>query len=105
MAPLVVGSELEGFSVRAIDSIEDGILVIALEKDHARVRLWIALAADGGPEPPASAGKYAIFYALRGAEPSDGERLARALAAILEKHADVPVPPGMTKFVPKPQPI
>jgi hypothetical protein len=105
VAPLVVGAELEGFSVGAIDAVEDGIVVLSLEKERARVRLWIALAADGGPEPPASAGKYAVFYALRGADPSDGERLARALAAILEKHADAPVPPGMTKFVPKPQPI
>ena len=106
VAPLTPGGTLEGFTVREIFAVENGVLTLVCAKDRAVVRLSIALAADGGPAPPALAGKYAVFYSARGkSDPQDAERLARALAAILEKHPDVPVPPGMTSFVPTPIPI
>jgi hypothetical protein len=91
--------------VRAVHAISDGILVIVCGKDRALVRRWVALASDTGPEPPARSGKYAVFYSARNVDPPDAERLARALASILDGHTDVPVPPGMTPFVPTPIPI
>ncbi|MDI1431122.1 hypothetical protein [Polyangium sorediatum] len=105
VAPLAPGSTLDGFAVREIRAVQDGVLTLVCEKDRAAVRLSVALAVDDGPTPPAFAGKYAVFYSARGSDPADGERLAKALAAILEKHPDVPVPPGMTSFVPTPIPI
>ncbi|TKC99120.1 hypothetical protein [Polyangium fumosum] len=105
VAPLAPGSTLDGFAVREIRAVQDGVLMLVCEKDRAVVRLSVALAVDDGPTPPAFAGRYAVFYSARGSDPADGERLAKALAAILEKHPDVPVPPGMTSFVPTPIPI
>ncbi|MDI1445230.1 hypothetical protein [Polyangium sp. 6x1] len=105
VAPLAPGDTLDGFTVREILAVQDGVLTLVCAKDRALVRLSVALAADGGPAPPAVAGKYAVFYSARGSDPAVGERLAKALAAILEKHPDVPVPPGMTSFVPTPIPI
>ncbi|MRG90758.1 hypothetical protein [Polyangium spumosum] len=105
VAPLAPGSSLDGFTVREILAVRDGVLTLVCEKDRSVVRLSIALAADDGPTPPAVAGKYAIFYSARRGDPAEAERLAKALAALLEKHPDVPAPPGMTSFVPTPIPI
>ncbi|UQA56285.1 hypothetical protein [Polyangium aurulentum] len=105
VAPLVPGARLEDFEVREVRAVQGGVLTLVLAKDRATVRLSVALAEDGGPAPPALAGRYAVFYSLRNAQPEDGERLARALARILDKHADVPAPPGLGPFVPSPIPI
>ncbi|MBK9263717.1 MAG: hypothetical protein IPM54_28425 [Polyangiaceae bacterium] len=105
VAPLVVGSSLGDFEVREIQAVQRGVLNIVCAKGRSVVHLFIALASDKGPEPPAEAGKYAIFYSLRKGDPSDAERLAKALAEIVGKHSDVPVPKGMTEFVPVPIPI
>jgi hypothetical protein len=105
VAPLVPGARLENFEVREVRAVESGVLTLVLAKERAIVRLSVALAEDAGPAPPALAGRYAIFYSLRNAQPEDGERLARALARILDKHADVPAPPGLSPFVPSPIPI
>ncbi len=105
IAPIAAGTMLEGYSVKAVNAVENGILVIQCEKERTKITLWVALLGEGGPSAPASAGKYAVFYSLRGAESEDGEKLARAIAAILEKHGDVPVPPGLGRFVPEAIPI
>lgn len=105
MAPLVPGARLGGYEVREIHAIEGGQLTLVCAKDRATVRLSIALAADEGPAPPATAGRYAVFYSLRNAPPEDGERLAKALADVLGKHTDLPPPAGLTAFSPKPIPI
>jgi hypothetical protein len=101
VAPLVVGGSLGDFQVREIQAVRKGVLNVICAKDRSVVRLSIALASEKGPEPPAEAGKYAVFYSLRrGSDPSEAERLAKALAEIVAKHSDVPVPQGMTEFVP-----
>jgi hypothetical protein len=105
VAPLAPGGELDGFEVREVRAVADGVLVVVCGKDRVVVRLWVALASDAGPEPPATAGRYAVFYSAKGADPEDAARLARALAAVVDKRADVPVPPGMTTFVPAPIPL
>ena len=74
--------------------------VVVARKD-AVVRLDIALADPEGPVPPATAGRYAIFYSLRGATPDDGERLAKKLAAAISRNG-APPPAGMTTFTPNP---
>lgn len=104
MAPLAKGSELGGYQVRAIHGVQDGFMRVVLVKDGATVRLDVALASDDGPTPPATAGKYAVFYSLKGAVPEDGVALAQKLAKIIEGRKDAPAPKGMTKFVPKEKP-
>ena len=102
LAPLKEGSTLGGFEVAEIDPVGgDGVLRIVCAKQGARVRLDVSLAVDGGPPPPAVAGRYAIFYALEKAVPADGERLALALAAILQTNATAPTPQGLGQFIPQ----
>lgn len=109
LAPLVVGADLGGFTVRRIRGVEGGVLRLSCARGREVVRLDVALAGDGpdggeGPPPPATAGRYAIFYALVGAVPEDGERLARLLGRVIEGNAGAPAPAGMTTFAPAPKP-
>lgn len=104
VAPLAKGSELGGFEIRDIHGVRDGVMRLVCVKAQATVRLDIALAADGGPEPPATAGPYAIYYSLKGAFPEEGLALAQKLAKVLAAHEDAPPPKGMTRFVPKKKP-
>jgi hypothetical protein len=104
VAPLAPGSDLIGFTVREIRAVERGRLRVVCVKDKAVVRLDVALLDPDGALPPASAGRYAVFYSLRGAAPEDGDRLSRKLARILEAHAAAPPPPGMTTFTPEARP-
>ncbi len=100
VAPLVVGGSLDGFEVTEIQAIHKGVLNVAVRKERVTVRLWIAVDSEKAPKPPAVAGKYAVFYSVRSGDPAEAERLAKALAQIVEKHADIPPPKGMTEFVP-----
>jgi hypothetical protein len=105
IAPLVVGSKLGAYEVTKILAVHKGVLEIFCRNDRAQVRLSIALLSEKGPEPPAQTDKYAVFYSNRGGDPADAERLAKSLAEILGKHSDVPVPKGMTEFVPSAIPM
>jgi hypothetical protein len=101
LVPLHDGSTLAGFDVAEIRSVdESGLLRIVCKRAGATVRLEIALAGEGGPAPPARAGRYAIFYALENAPPKEGERLASALATILTANAGASPPPRMRPFTP-----
>lgn len=102
IAPLATGSKLGDFDVVEIHGVTDGGIEIVTRKGAARIVLTVALLAQGGPAPPASTDRYAVFYSLRGAEPTDGERVAKALAAVLEANRSTPPPPGMSAFVPRP---
>src|SRR5689334_6139659 len=63
LAPLAVGSDLgDGFIVREIHGVSGGVIRLVCVKDKATVRLDIALADAEGAVPPATAGKYAVFY-------------------------------------------
>ena len=104
LSPLVVGSTLGGFEVREIQGVHDGVLRMICGKGKAMVRLDIALVDDDGVTPPATAGKFAVFYSLRGALPEEGDLLARRLAGVLETHANAAPPRGMTKFQPREKP-
>jgi hypothetical protein len=104
VAPLAPGSDLLDFRVREIRAVDRGRLRVVCVKDKAVVRLDITLADPEGLLPPASAGRYAVFYSLRGAAPEDGERLALKLARILEPHAAAAPPQGMTTFIPDEKP-
>jgi hypothetical protein len=109
VAPLAPGSDLGGFVVREIRGVERGRMRVVCEKGRDTVRLDVALDgaapdAGAGALPPATAGKFAIFYALDGgATPEDGERLAKALAVVIGR-GKAPPPPGMTPFTPGPKP-
>lgn len=104
LSPLAPGSHLAGFEVRAIDGVRDGVLRVVCGKDRAIVRLDVALVDDEGAVPPATAGRFAVFYSLSGALPEEGDRLARKLADVLRAHAGATPPPGMTTFKPKEKP-
>lgn len=100
LAPLGPGSKLEGFDLREVRA-QHGVIEVVCEKAEARVILSIALLAEGGPSPPASTDRYAVFYSVRGATQQEAERLATALAAAL-KASSAPPPPGLGPFVPRP---
>ena len=101
LAPLVPGAALADFVVREIVGVGgEGSLRVVCERGPVGVALDVALAAEGGPAPPARSGRYAVFYALRGASPAEGEGLARALAAVLEHNAGVASPPGLRPYGP-----
>jgi hypothetical protein len=105
VAPLAPGSDLAGFTVREIHGVWHGVMRVVLVKGAAEVRLDVALADPEAPAAPAAtAGRYAIFYAIHGASPEDGERLAQKLGELISTHAAEPAPPGMTVFEPKPKP-
>ena len=105
VAPIVPGGVLLDFAVREIRAVDRGRLRVVCVKDKAVVRLDVALLDPEGALPPATAGRYAVFYSLRGATPEDGERLARKLARVIEAHASTPPPPpGMSTFTPDERP-
>jgi hypothetical protein len=104
VAPLAPGSDLAGFSVREIRGVEGGVMRVVCVKGKAEVRLDLALADEEGPTPPAVAGRYAVFYAVERATPEEGEKLAKALAKVVEKNAAAPPPAGMAPFTPRPKP-
>lgn len=104
ISPLARGGDLGGFTIRDVRGVQDGVMRVVCAKGGATVLLDVALAAEGGPEPPALAGKYAVYYSIRGAEPEDGVKLAQALARVIETHQQAPPPAGMTRFVPKERP-
>ncbi len=103
VAPAAPGAKLADWDIRAVHGVNRGTLEIVCEKGAARVVLSIALAAQGGPEPPVSTDRYAVFYSSRGATPEDGERLAGALAELLRANQATPLPPGLGPFVPRPR--
>jgi hypothetical protein len=106
VAPLAAGSTFGGFTVRAVHGVHDGVFRVVCAKDKAVVRLDVALLddSDGAPSPPATAGRYAIYYSLRGATPEDGEQLATRLARVIRNNASAAVPPGLAPFKPNPKP-
>lgn len=107
VAPLAAGSKLaEGWSVRDIHAVRLGSFRVACAEDsgHGRVDLEVALDEEGGPPPPATIGRFAIFYAAHRVDPDTGAKLATALAKVIEKNKDVAPPPGLTAFHPKPKP-
>jgi len=105
LAPIVVGSTSKGWKVEAIHAVRGGTITVSFaeEKGSGVINLLVALSSDDGVMPPATAGRYAVFYEARGAVPEEGERLAGVLARTLEKNQSAPVPPGLGRFEPQPQ--
>ncbi|HZS35822.1 MAG TPA: hypothetical protein VFF06_03300 [Polyangia bacterium] len=104
VAPLAVGAPLDDYQVREIHAVEKGVLRVVLARDAASVNLDVALAGPGANRALASAGPYAIFYSLKNAPDADGQRLAKALAAVIQPNAALPPPPGLTTFEPQQPP-
>ncbi|MEZ4296077.1 MAG: hypothetical protein R3B70_13975 [Polyangiaceae bacterium] len=103
MAPLAQDKPLLDWTVREVRAIDHGTLDVVCEKGPTRVILSVALASETGPEPPVQTERFAVFYSVRGERTEEGEKLARALAAVLDANKAVPVPPGLTVFVPRPR--
>ena len=105
LAPIVVGSTSKGWKVEAISAVHEGAIVVSFveEKGKGAVDLLVVASAEDEVAPPATAGRYAVFYSVRLALPEDGDRLARVLARAIEKNQDAPVPPGLRPFQPQPR--
>ena len=105
VAPIVVGSTSKGWKVEAISAVHEGAIVVSFveEKGQGAVDLFVTESAEDEVAPPATAGRYAVFYEARRAVPEEGERLAKVLARVLEKNQSAPAPPGLGVFEPRPQ--
>lgn len=105
LAPIVVGSTSKGWKVQAISAVHEGAIVVSFaeEKGKGVVDLLVVTSAEDEVAPPATAGRYAVFYSTCLALPEDGDRLARVLAKAIEKNQDAPVPPGLRPFQPQPR--
>jgi hypothetical protein len=104
IAPLAKGSDLGGFEVQEIAGVDEGTMRVVCAKEKAVVRLYVALADEDGAPAPATAGKFAVFYAAHGATPEDAERLSKKLASMIGSNTGAAVPAGMTTYTPKPKP-
>jgi hypothetical protein len=99
IAPVTVGSTLEGFRINAIQGTDAGhlsLLVSNAEQPTAAFQLQVFLTGTQGPPPPGVGGRYAIYYKGDRYDPSVGKVIA-ALAQIVGKN-DAPPPPGMTAY-------
>ena len=90
--------------MQGIDAVEEGTLRVVCGKGKGVVRLFVALADENGAAAPATAGRFAVFYAVRGVLPEDGEKLAKKLAEVIGANTGAAAPAGMTTFKPKPKP-
>jgi len=100
IAPLAVGSTLDGWRVNTIQATDSGhlsILVSEIDQSKGGLELQIFLASPVGPPAPATAGRYAIYYRGGRYDPAVAKVLA-ALAEVVGKN-DVPPPPSMTPYV------
>jgi hypothetical protein len=104
IAPLKPGEVLAGWTLTEIQGVESGVLGVVMSREQGSVRLIVALASDEAPVPPASAGRFAVYYSARRTLPDDARSLAGALADILQKNQSVPTPPGLSPFNPPPKP-
>jgi hypothetical protein len=102
VAPLAPGARLAGYDVVRVEAAERGAMRVVCAKGRALVRLEIALRADAGPEPAATAGPYAIFWGAHDAPLDEAEALARALADVVKKNAVAPPPPSLGPWAPRP---
>ncbi len=92
IAPIAPGAAIAGYTVDFVRAIgPEGQITIECSRGAARARIELARLAAGAPDPPAKAGPYAVYYG-GGAPPGDGERLARAVAAVVADHLDRDVP-------------
>jgi hypothetical protein len=110
LAPIVVGSTSKGWKIEAISAVHEGAITVRFveEKGRGVVELFVTASSDDGAPPPATAGRYAIFYSARRALPEDGDRLAGVLARAIEKNTAAPVPPGLAPYnarTPEHQPL
>lgn len=102
VAPIGPGSRLAGYEVVRVEGAERGAMRVVCAKGRGVVRLDLALRADAGPEPAATAGPYAIFWGARNAPLDEAELVARALAEVVKKNAAAPAPPGLGPWTPPP---
>jgi hypothetical protein len=104
LSPLRPGELLAGWRVIEIQGIESGALGVVVSRDKSSVRLIVALASEDGPVPPASAGRFAVYYSARRTLPDDARALASALADVLRNNQGVPTPPALGPFQPAAKP-
>jgi hypothetical protein len=96
IAPLNVDSKIGDCKIRRI-AVDDGTLAVTCGRGAAAVTLQVALLSPGSPPPPATSGRYAVYYsAARSA--GDLSPLCVALAHVLDANASVPPAPGLRAF-------
>lgn len=99
-APLSEGSEVEGWRIRTIEGVRDGVIHVVLVRGVDAVEVLVALRQGTTVTSPATVGPYALFN--MGLARLDGQalRIIRALADRIRANVSVPVPPGLEPFRP-----
>lgn len=102
VAPIAPGSRLAGYEVVRVEGAERGAMRVVCAKGRGVVRLDVALRADAGAEPAATAGPYAIFWGAHNAPLDEAEAVARALAEVVKRNAAAPTPSSLGPWAPPP---
>jgi hypothetical protein len=97
LAPLGVGASLGDYTIDRITPVEEGVISIRCTHGPKSVTLQVALASPEAPAPPATSGRYAVYYSGRAAG-RDAMSLCTALAQALDANASVPVPSGLSSL-------
>jgi hypothetical protein len=98
LAPLLVGGSLEDSVISRIDAVTEGRIVLICTRGGKSIELDVMLASADAPLPPATSGRYAVYYSAGASSSGDESRLAVALAHVLDTHASEPGPAGLTPF-------
>ncbi len=104
VAPLAPGARLVDYEVVRIEGALRGAMRVVCAKGRGVVRLDLAIVAEEGPAPAATAGRYAIFWGAHNAPLDEADALAKALAEVVKNNGSAPVPAGLAPFVPRPPP-
>ena len=100
VAPLDVGSGLDGWTVKQIWTLRDGVLPIELTRGSSVLTLIVARHAPGAVPPVATAADLAVYYFGHEVAVEDAQRVALALGRVLQRHAGQPLPDGLRPFLP-----
>lgn len=99
IAPLVVGSHLEGWTVTAIHGVQRGYLALVVAEDGhpgSELEVDVCKASLEGPTPPATAGPYAVFYRGNRYDPPVSRAVVQIADAIRKN--DPPLLPGFSPY-------
>jgi hypothetical protein len=97
VAPLKVGSSIEGYDVLAVYGIENGNVWVVVGKGEHTGYFAVAKSGPGVPAP-FTAGPYSVYYALGQFSGEDAMRLIGAFNPMIKANVAVPVPPGLGPY-------
>jgi len=95
VAPLAIGDRLGPGRVFEIAHHVDARLMIGVDVGGREVWLRVTRAEGGEVPPRAVAGPFAVTVSEEGGAAGDADALAAALAGVIRRNANAPVPPEM----------